>query len=165
MGFVRRDILHQQNRDYHNIYMGVHDRFEGDYKELRDVLNNSKRNRDITKYYQDRYIAYYYLVFVAVIAFFVVMLLSYLEVKNILPSGLLRPIILIIVALSISYLLYLRLDISKRQNIDFNKYIQPKHNTSSGVSSGLNMGSCVGPECCTYGTTFDFESNLCREDR
>ena len=164
MGFIRRDLMREQNIDYHDIYMKVHDRFEGDYKGLRDQLTNSTRNRDITKYYQDRYVAYYFFVLMAVILFIVYLLLSLLEVKKIIPGGLIRPIILLVSALSICYLIYLRLDISRRQNIDFNKYKNKRPDMSTG-GSPVNMGSCLGPECCTYGTKFDYENNLCKEER
>lgn len=167
MGFIRKDLMREQNIDYHDIYMNVHDRFEGDYKGLRDELTNSTRNRDITKYYQDRYVAYYFFVLMAVVLFIVYLLLSLLEVKKILPSGLIRPIILLVASLSICYLIYLRLDISRRQNIDFNKYKnkRPDVSTTGTGSANVNMGSCVGQECCTYGTKFDYENNLCREER
>ena len=167
MGFIRRDLMREQNIDYHDIYMKVHDRFEGDYKGLRDQLTNSTRNRDITKYYQDRYVAYYFFVLMTVVLFIVYLMLSFLEVKKILPSGLIRPIILLVATLSICYLIYLRLDISRRQNIDFNKYknTRPDPSRSESGSLNVNMGSCIGPECCTYGTKFDYQNNLCKEER
>jgi len=165
-------LLEKQETKYGSIINGLDNRFVERKKDLLMDIDNNTRSKEIVKYYSLKYNAYANLFFYACIILIIYLIIRYMEVIGLLPSFIATPILLLLSTLGIVYYLYLRQDINRRSNINFDKYdfkmnnkdrnTNPVVKFENGSLENQNNGSCTGADCCPYGTTFDMKLNKCQ---
>ena len=130
------------------------------------------RTVEINNYYAKRYNAYKNIMFVISLSCIPILLLTILSNKTIIPSNVYGLLVSLIVVIS-SYLIFKQyLDISNRDNINWDSYSwyfdkskAPKPGESSSDAPPDEEENedelCVGSACCQVGTTYDANLNVC----
>ena len=155
----------KQENNYGSIINELDNRFIEKKKKILMDIDNNKRSKEIVKYYSSKYKAYGNLFFNACVIVIIFLIISYIEVKGLLPSFITTPFLLLLSTIGIMYYIYLRIDIKRRSNINFDKYkfnYNAKDRNIVEVAKYENNSSCIGADCCPYGTTFDIKLNKCQ---
>lgn len=141
--------------------------------EVDDAYTTNKRFVDLNDSYRKKQSQYNYLMFV-VISYFVVMLIL-MQIQKAVPviGGLLTVVTVILGIPVFIYVVYILIDINRRDPTDFDKilYNPPKEAKSSGTtattSTSLNAGSIYttyGGNVCLSGHSYDSYSGKCIPD-
>lgn len=148
------------------------------YLNSIDQLKIDKlRVTEINNYYAKRYNAYKNIMFVIAISCIPILALTILNNNSIIPSYIYKIITSMIVIISSYFVFNQYLDISNRDNINwdnyswrFNKNDAPEPNKSNNknideVDDDDEYSSyedvCVGSACCAYGYVYDSGLNQC----
>jgi hypothetical protein len=166
-----RDTLNEQL-----ISVGVIETALNESKKRLNLLESEKNNKirlvEINTYYSKQYNAHKEIMQTVVYICIPILILTILANKDILPRMLyvmLSGVIIIIGLLLIGYQI---IDISNRDNMNFdeyNWYFDAKNANSSSTASGNSdfdpwaklTGTCIGPECCISPATYDTIRNKC----
>jgi hypothetical protein len=162
-----------------DVQMRAIDSMEDELNQVKIHLNSidqmkmdKLRTVEINNYYAKRYNAYKNIMFVISLSCIPILLLTILSNKTIIPSNVYGLLVSLIVVIS-SYLIFKQyLDISNRDNINWDSYSwyfdksnAPKPGESSSDAppdDGENEDElCVGSACCQEGTTYDANLNIC----
>jgi hypothetical protein len=138
---------------------------------LEQEKNNKIRLVEINDYYGDRYSEHSKLMKIIIFTLIPVIILAVLNNKGILP-GKIYFILLIIICLIGGYFFWRTyFSIITRDNMNYQEYEwgfnpadAPTGATISGTDpwlSNMNMGTCIGQECCSNGQTWDASINQC----
>ena len=147
------------------------------YLNSIDQLKIDKlRVTEINNYYAKRYNAYKNIMFVISISCIPILALTILNNNAVIPSFIYQMIISLIV-LVVSYIVFNQyLDISNRDNLNwdsyswhFNKNDAPKPSESSSLNedefddgeNNIQENTCVGAECCGNEYVYDASLNKC----
>ena len=168
-------LSEKQENHYGSIIDNLDNRFEQKKEKLLIDINNTRRSKEINKYYTLKYNSYAKIFLYLTIITIIYLFLRYIEMLQIIPSFITTTLMLLIATLGILYIIYLSQDIGRRSNYNFNKY-NFKHsnsdknnatfiyNSSPNISLNSSMfGSCSGADCCPYGTTYDIQENVCKK--
>jgi hypothetical protein len=156
------------------------DSMEDELNQLKIHLNSidqmkidKLRTVEINNYYAKRYNAYKNIMFVISLSCIPILLLTILSNKTIIPSNVYGLLVSLIVVIS-SYLIFKQyLDISNRDNINwdsyswyFNKNDAPDPGDTDAEEVLDEDGEededlCVGSACCQEGTIYDSNLNMC----
>jgi len=157
----------KQETNYGSIIDNLDGRFIERKKNLLMDIDNGKRSKEIVEYYSLKYNAYAKLFFYACVILIIYLIIRYIEVIGLLPSFIATPFLLLLSTLGIIYYFYLRQDINRRSNINFDKYKykfndKDRNTTPVAKYENQNYSSCIGADCCSYGQTFDIKLNKCQ---
>ena len=172
-------LSEKQESHYGSIIDNLDNRFEQKKEKLLIDINNTRRSKEINKYYTLKYNSYAKIFLYLTIITIIYLFLRYIEMLQIIPSFITTSLMLLIATLGILYIIYLSQDIGRRSNYNFNKYNfifkeSDKNNTRFIYNSSPNslpngspnssmFGSCSGADCCPYGTTYDIQENVCKK--
>jgi len=131
------------------------------------------RTVEINNYYARRYNAYKNIMFVISLSCIPILLLTILSNKTIIPSNVYGLLVSLIVVISSYFIFKQYLDISNRDNINwdsyswyFNKSDAPKPGETDNEGEldedeGEEGDLCIGSACCQEGTIYDSNLNIC----
>lgn len=166
-----------------DVQMKAIDNMEDELNQVKIHLNSidqmkidKLRTVEINNYYAKRYNSYKNIMFVISLSCIPILLLTILSNKTIIPSNVYGLLVSLIVVIS-SYLIFKQyLDISNRDNINWDSYSWyfDKNNApdpgdaddeevldEDGEEDGKEEDLCVGSACCQEGTTYDSILNVC----
>lgn len=141
---------------------------------LKNERNNKLRMVEINTYYEKQYNAHTEVMILVLHIFVPILGLAILRRKNIVPRHILNIIIGLIAAIGTAFLTMKVFDLSRRNNMDYDKYDWPSM-TSDGVLNDYieppkptgddftlpSLGGCIGLNCCAEGTYYDESINQC----
>lgn len=141
---------------------------------LKSERNNKLRMVEINTYYEKQYNAHTEVMIIILQTFVPILGLAILRQKNIVPRYVLNTIIVLIAAIGTAILAMKIFDLSRRNNMDYDKYDWPSM-TSNGTLKEYTaipkpmgddytlpeLGGCIGVNCCAEGTYYDTSINQC----
>ncbi|MCJ7801994.1 MAG: hypothetical protein MUP82_06515 [Candidatus Marinimicrobia bacterium] len=147
-------------------------------KKRLDLLETEKLNKirlvEINDYYGDKYADHAQFMKIVIFTLIPIIIISVLHNKSILPD---TPYYILLVLISIVGAFYMWRSFSSiimRDNMNYQAYnwtFNPKTapsgtaTTTSSASdpwaASINIGTCVGQECCSDGQTWDTSMNQC----
>jgi len=149
-------------------------------RQLDDAKYNKLRMVEINTYEAKKIAAYKNMMMVVAIACIPLIVVTLLYNSDLLNDNLAVMLFSLIVIGTLLYLAYLGVDISMRDNMNFDEYefafdkaaVADRINSSSSSSSssdtqasvgssGMVMGSCSGESCCAEGTKWSSTENKC----
>ena len=134
---------------------------------------NKLRMVEINTYYGDKYADHSSLMKSIVIICLVIIFITILANKGLIPSALyyIMLIITIVVSIIVMWYKYLMIMSHDKMNYDeydwgFNPDTAPKYDTSSPSGKNFWVGltipsTCIGSTCCNDGMTYDSTNNVC----
>jgi hypothetical protein len=138
---------------------------------IDDQTNNKQRLVEINTYYGKRYNAHTNLMKTIVFICIPIMILAILANKGILPTKIYLILSGIILVIGCLLLLLQLIDISNRDNMNWDEYDwyfdkssapEPSKSTSTETNPWKTPSfTCVGTECCYEGSTYDYDKNIC----
>lgn len=159
-------LSEKQENHYGSIIDNLDNRFEQKKEKLLIDINNTRRSKEINKYYTLKYNSYATIFLYLTIITIIYLFLRYIEMLQLIPSFITTTLMLLIATLGILYIIYLSQDIGRRSNFNFNKYNfifkDSDKNNNDRSQNSLMFGSCRGADCCPYGTTYDIQENVCK---
>lgn len=140
-------------------------------KLIEEEKNNKIRLVEINTYYGDKYAEHASLMKIVIFMLVPVIILALLNKKEILPNSIYYGLICIIAAIG-AYFFWMRMSsIIMRDNMNYQEYDwwfnptdAPTGSSNSSdpwFNSSINLGTCIGQECCSTGQLYDTSSNLC----
>lgn len=147
-------------------------------KQRLDLLENEKLNKirlvEINDYYGDKYADHAQFMKIVIFTLIPIIIISVLHNKSILPD---TPYYILLVLISIVGAFYMWRSFSSiimRDNMNYQAYnwtfnpkTAPSGSTTTTSSASdpwaapINIGTCVGQECCSAGQTWDTSMNQC----
>ena len=149
---------------------------------LQEQKNNTLRMVEINTYYGDKYTAHKRIMKTVVIICLPLILLAFLANRSILPSNVYALLSGIVLIIGIIILGYQLIDLSNRDNMNWDEYnwnfnpdAAPSNSgtveevTTSSTSSSnpwtpTTTAACVGSECCDSNSAYDSTQNKCIPD-
>ena len=138
---------------------------------IDDQTNNKQRLVEINTYYGKRYNAHTNLMKTIVFICIPIMILAILANKGILPIKIYLILSVIILVIGGVLLVLQLIDISNRDNMNWDEYDwyfdkssapEPSESTSTETNPWkIPSMTCVGTECCYEGSTYDYDKNIC----
>jgi hypothetical protein len=143
---------------------------------IEEEKNNKLRQLSINTYYGKKYNAQKQIMQVIALVSIIILCLSFLRNREILPPKLyvvLTGIVIIIALLNLGYRL---IDLSNRDKMNFDEYnwhfnksvAPPLNEMDAGETSydpwRLPSLTCIGQQCCFEGSTYNKEQNKCIPD-
>jgi len=131
---------------------------------------NKIRQSEINTYYGKRYNSYTKLAKTIICFCFLLLILAILYGWNLLPEIIYSFLLGIILIVAIIVVVYQIIDITSRNNMNWDEYDwvtpEPSVSTSPPISENINnpwpsMGTCIGSQCCSDGTTYDETTYKC----
>jgi len=140
---------------------------------LEEEKNNKIRLVEINTYYGDKYAEHSQLMKIIIFTLIPVIILAVLNNKGILPNTIYYALVAL-VSLIGAYFFWMRFgSIIMRDNMNYQSYnwyfnanAAPTGSSSSNdpwLSSNINIGTCVGQNCCSPGLVYDSSLNQCVE--
>jgi len=137
-------------------------------KHMYASSNDDIRQAQLNTYYYKQYDAYTYVIQVAI--FFTVILIGIFLIyrSGVLSHRILQPILWILIAFAMIVFGSMLLDLSKRDNMDYDAYQSSTYASTSTTSvddsrtpppSASSM--CKGPDCCADGQRYDYIRHVC----
>lgn len=146
-------------------------------KKLMNQTDNIKNNKirlvEINTYYGKRYRAYSELMKILINVFVPILLIGILQKKELIPFNIGPALIGIILLLGTYFFIKKFMDISKRDNMDFDQYDRtyqtkptteyvPEPPAAKTDSSSWNFGfGCIDNGCCSTGMEYDKTVRKC----
>jgi len=141
-----------------------------EYLEIQK--NNKIRLVEINQYFGDKYSEHTKLMKVVIFTIIPVIILTILYNKSILPKNIYFVLIVIIGLIGAIFFWKIYTSIISRDNMNYNEYTWPFNINSAPAadtsnsetdpwSSTLNLGTCIGDNCCSDGLTYDTSMNQC----
>lgn len=145
--------------------------------EILEVERNNKiRLVEINTYFGDKYAEHSQLMKIIIFTLVPIIILAFINSKGFLPNTI-YYILLGIISLIGAYFFWTRFaSIIMRDNMNYQEYnwsFNPetaKTDTSSSSSSSdpwttdINLGTCIGDDCCSSGLVYDANMNQCVPD-
>lgn len=139
--------------------------------EINDLRYTKLRTVEINNYYAKRYNAYKGIMFIASIACIPILILTVLNNKSIIPSTIYAVVVSLIIAIAGYYITLQYVDISNRDNINWDSYSWYFNPNDAPANNGEDNGEdeeedggndvCVGDECCNETEHYNEEYNIC----
>jgi hypothetical protein len=143
---------------------------------IQQAITSQNRMIQLNQSYASRMREYSYMIMI--IALTVVFIVVLMFFQNILPSRLYTFLFMLFSITGIIWALVIYIGIMKRDNVDFDKiHSTPPDSAIDGsgniLASSINSGkisdaikwnqwdACVGNNCCSSGTIFNKDSNVC----
>lgn len=171
-----KNQLGQAQTDLEQIAITEKNRLGAKQQNMDVKLSNARRMLMISQSYRDKYRMYTFLVATIIISAALCIGLVHFQSKLKLSSTFLNLIVLAIIFMAFTTCVYLYLNISKRDSLDFSKRsptslrVPPSRENSSGTGNIGNLGNsnnggtnnvslCKGAECC--GPGFQYSKGKC----
>ena len=137
--------------------------------EVQDIKNNKLRMVEINTYHGKRYQAHTDLMKLIIKICIVLFILIIINKRQLLPSSILNPLMLIVVGLGLFFVIRQVWDLSIRDNMNYDKYNYPSmdkdeiKNRSSYDNNKIfsGFGEADGWSVCGEGTEFNYNINQC----
>uniref|UniRef100_A0A6C0EPK6 Uncharacterized protein n=1 Tax=viral metagenome TaxID=1070528 RepID=A0A6C0EPK6_9ZZZZ len=144
-------------------------------KERLRIIEQEKNNKirlvEINTYYGDKYAEHASLMKIVIFMLVPVIILALLNKKGILPTTIYYGLICIIAVIG-GYFFWMRIgSIIMRDNMNYQEYdwmfdpnSAPTGSSNSNdpwFNSSINIGTCVGQQCCSEGQIYDTSLNMC----
>jgi hypothetical protein len=140
-------------------------------KALEAEKNNKIRLVEINDYYGDKYAEHSQLMKIIIFTLVPVIILAILNNKGILPNFIYYALLVIICIVG-AYFFWIRyFSIISRDNMNYQEYdwyfnaaTAPSDSSTSANDpwmSNINLGTCVGQQCCSNGQLWDASLNQC----
>ena len=145
---------------------------------LKTERNNKLRMVEINTYYEKQYNAYTEVMMIILYTLIPILVLAILRRRKIIPTRIINIIIVIIAAVGGGFLFLKVYDLSRRNNMDYEKYDWPSMSSDgtlddyvpppNPMGDDLSLDSsldtvfgCIGKNCCAEGTYYDKDMNKC----
>lgn len=151
---------------------------------LTDNKHHKMRMVELNTYYSQKYREYSRVMKMVIYFTVPVLILAILRKKNLLPENIANILIVILIVIGSIMVVLRLLDLSARSNMNFDEYewgwdqtnykptvVQYDKEQLSGVVSNLKHDTskfsksiglgCIGEDCCSDGTVYDKEKQLC----
>ena len=152
-----------------------------DMKKKLQILQNEKINKlrlvGVNTYYSKRYTAHTYIMKIIVLLSIIILIISILSNRGLLPRNVQYFLLGIIVILGVYLIGKQVIDLYYRSNINFDEYEwyfnksdAPKPSTytttstDSSSSTTESTNTCTGQACCYEGTTYYSDVNMCMSE-
>jgi hypothetical protein len=142
-----------------------------------NALEAQKQNKlklvEINTYYGKRYNTYKHLMKTIVLFCIPIVILTYIYNTDLLPGRLYAFIVGIIIIFALFVIGYQLIDISNRDNMNWDEYNWYFNKSTAPVDSSTGNEknpwsnptiTCIGAECCTNGSVYDSSLNKCVSD-
>ena len=137
--------------------------------EVQDIKNNKLRMVEINTYHGKRYQAHTDLMKLIIKICIVLFILIIINKRQLLPSSILNPLMLIVVGLGLFFVIRQVWDLSIRDNMNYDKYNYPSmdkdeiKNRSSYDNNKIfsGFGEADSWSVCGEGTEFNYNINQC----
>ncbi len=169
--------------DQKNITNIINNELQNATKKLDNLINeknNKLRMTEINIYHGKKYNDHVKIMKILLITFICVLIIKYISNNELLPIP--ENILIILISFIIFYgglkIILLTIDISKRNNINYDKYnwsFQPpdisvpeyvekerKQTSDFDIKAILNNNDCIGSECCTEEMEYDTATKTCK---
>ena len=137
--------------------------------------NNKVRLIEINDYYGEKYSEHSTLMKYIIFMLVPIIVISFLFNKGFLPKFIFYILLIIITVIGSIFIIYCLLSIWRRHNMNYQEYLwsfniknapsvikKTKGNINPWLSSDpLNIGTCLGSNCCTKGMNYDINLNQC----
>ena len=136
---------------------------------LEEEKNNKVRLVEINDYYGDKYEEHAQLMKIVIFTLVPIIILIFLKNKDIIPNTIYTGLVVVIALIGIYFFWYRFASIITRDNMNYQEYdwnFNPNAAPSGSSNSndpwaGLDIGTCVGADCCSDGQTYDSSLNEC----
>lgn len=138
---------------------------------VQTIKNNKLRQTEINTYYGKSYSAHSNIMVIIVIVCVLLLILTFLANREIIPRSLYGILSVIIVLIGAVAVIMKILDISNRDEMNFDEYDWnfDKSKAPTASSSGTAIDpwgelpslTCIGSACCYDGSTYDSTQNMC----
>lgn len=137
--------------------------------ETQEIKNNKLRMVEINTYYGKRYQAHADLMKLIIKICIVLFILIIINKRQLLPSSIINPLMLLVVGLGLFFVIKQVWDLSIRDNMNYDKYDYPamdKDEISKRASYDYNkvftgFGTLDSWSICGEGTIFNHDKNQC----
>jgi uncharacterized protein YnzC (UPF0291/DUF896 family) len=137
--------------------------------EVQDIKNNKLRMVEINTYHSKRYQAHTDLMKLIIKICVVLFILIFINKRQILPTSIINPLMLVVVGLGLFFIIREVLDLSTRDNMDYDKYEYPamdkediaKRKTYDYNKVFTGFGALDSWSICGEGTEFNHSKNQC----
>jgi hypothetical protein len=139
-------------------------------KALEAEKNNKIRLVEINDYYGDKYSEHSQLMKIIIFTLVPVIILAILNNKGILPNSIYYALLVIICIIGAYFFWTRYFSIISRDNMNYQEYdwqFNPGEAPTGSASStdpwksNLDVGTCVGQQCCSTGQTWNASLNQC----
>lgn len=171
------DILLQQG-DIYNVLQTENTRLVKEQQDIEDAVSGQKRMININTSYVAKYNEWnkIWIIIIALSIFIIVMHYEY-KLLNIIPDFLRYTLYIFAIGFTIFGILLILINIASRDKMNFNK-IDPPPPYMDNSTAAINqrekdreagnllalIDTCVGQECCSVGSTYNSEANICIPD-
>ena len=148
-------------------------------KEKLNVLRNEKNNKlrmtNINVYHGKKYNAHANVMKILLISCILILILAFINKRELLPQNIVAILIGIIIFYGGLRITLLVIDISRRDNMNYDKYNWdfnpsdvniPKYIQEPETTSGNNINifdnDCIGEKCCSDGMVYDSDTKTCK---
>jgi hypothetical protein len=145
-------------------------RVKGKMAVLEDEKNNKMRLVQINTYYSDKYEEQSKLMKYLLYTMIPLIVLIFIYKRGILPNKLFYFLIIIVSIIGGWFIVKTWISIVSRSNMNFQEYewyFDPNNVPNGKTTSGDNdpwsvdVGTCIGAECCSENQTYDSVNNIC----
>jgi hypothetical protein len=140
--------------------------------------NNKVRLIEINDYYGEKYSEHSTLMKYIIFMLVPIIIISFLFNKGFLPKFIFYILLIVISVIGSIFIISCLLSIWRRHNMNYQEYLwsfniknaptvikKTKGNIDPWLSSDpLNIGTCIGSNCCTKGMKYDINLNQCVPD-
>lgn len=142
---------------------------KGIMNEVQDIKNNKLRMVEINTYYGKKYQSHTDLMKLIIKICIALFILIVINKRQLLPSSIVNPLMLIVVGLGLFFIIRQVWDLSIRDNMNYDKYKYPamdKDEIKNRSSYDYNkvftgFGSIDTWSICGEGTEFNYDKNQC----
>lgn len=142
---------------------------KGIMNEVQDIKNNKLRMVEINTYYGKRYQAHTDLMKLIIKICIALFILIVINKRQLLPSSIVNPLMLIVVGLGLFFIIRQVWDLSIRDNMNYDRYKHPtmdKDEIRNRASYDYNkvftgFGALDTWSICGEGTEFNYDKNQC----
>lgn len=169
------NILTQQQQ-MKNILNNEQSRLLQKKQSIEGAITTQQRMIELNESYQKRYAYYTKVVITITIVLIVILGISFLsKLFPVIPTFIISTLYVIVIAVAVIYIIYYLRDIHRRSNMNFDE-IRIDNNPLSLSNQGASVATspttslydlaskyavCIGPECCSEGTTWDAKNAVC----
>lgn len=164
----------QQQQDAVNIVSNELTFSQQRLDSLEAEKNQKIRLAEINNYYGDKYEEHSLLMKVIIFTLLPIIVISYLNRKNILPNTIYYILLVIVAVIGAYYFWSIFASIIMRDNMNYQRYDWPFRPDKAPkapqapstvvdpwASSGIDLSTCVGSSCCSVDMVYDSILNKC----
>lgn len=170
------NILDHQ-KEMSNIIEIEKKRLEMKKQNIDSALESQKRMIELNDTFRQRYADYVKMMVILAFTLFIIICLAILQ-RNIpvIPTFVFEILYIFVIVIGLYMMYYKYTDISRRDRIHYNELdlASPINNTPDQIAKQqaesskygnllgtINIGGCIGPQCCSGNTVWDASNSVC----